>query len=166
MQLFCCPARRRCSRRSSALPARGRCSRGSAPSSAPGGASRTEPPLRMSAMPSRFSFASSSTYRKGSPRYRRAFSVTYMRLERRLAVPFRMTGTRTMLAGECPLFSAWGRFEDGSPATHRRYAANIQLLCGSVEIAVHAVLRRYTSPATHARCAVEVQRRYRPSWRR
>ena len=23
-----------------------------------------------------------------------------------------------MLAGECPLFSAWGRFEDGAPARH------------------------------------------------
>ena len=23
-----------------------------------------------------------------------------------------------MLAGECPLFSAWGRFEDGAPAPH------------------------------------------------
>ena len=33
---------------------------------------------------------------------------------------FRTTGTRTMLAGECPLFSAWGRFEDGAPATHVR----------------------------------------------
>ena len=39
-----------------------------------------------------------------------------------LAVQFRTTGTRTMLAGECPLFSAWGRFEDGAPAPHRRYA--------------------------------------------
>ena len=27
-----------------------------------------------------------------------------------------------MLAGECPLFSAWGRFEDGAPATHVRCA--------------------------------------------
>ena len=25
-----------------------------------------------------------------------------------------------MLAGECPLFSAWGRFEDGAPAPHER----------------------------------------------
>jgi len=25
-----------------------------------------------------------------------------------------------MLAGECPLFSAWGRFEDGAPAAHYR----------------------------------------------
>ncbi len=25
-----------------------------------------------------------------------------------------------MLAGECPLFSAWGRFEDGAPAMHSR----------------------------------------------
>ena len=32
----------------------------------------------------------------------------------------RTAGTRTMLAGECPLFSAWGRFEDGAPATHVR----------------------------------------------
>ena len=52
-----------------------------------------------------------------------------------LAAQFRTTGTRTMLAGECPLFSAWGRFEDGAPAPHVRYA-------------------------------VEVQRYYRPSWRR
>ena len=39
-----------------------------------------------------------------------------------LAVQFRMTSTRTMLAGECPLFSAWGRFEDGAPASRVRYA--------------------------------------------
>ena len=45
-----------------------------------------------------------------------------------LAVQFRLTGTRTMLAGECPLFSApiseWARrFEDGASAvTHARYA--------------------------------------------
>ena len=39
-----------------------------------------------------------------------------------LAAQFRTTGTQTMLAGECPLFSAWGRFEDGAPATHRCYA--------------------------------------------
>ena len=44
--------------------------------------------------------------------------------QRMLAVRFRTTGTRTMLAGECPLFSAWGRFEDGAPASHRRYAAS------------------------------------------
>ena len=43
-----------------------------------------------------------------------------------LAVQFRTAGTRTMLAGECPLFSAWGRFEDGAPATHRRYAVQVQ----------------------------------------
>ncbi len=43
-----------------------------------------------------------------------------------LAVQFRTTGTRTMLAGECPLFSAWGRFEDGAPAPHRRYAVKVQ----------------------------------------
>ena len=29
---------------------------------------------------------------------------------------------RTTLAGECPLFSAWGRFEDGAPASRVRYA--------------------------------------------
>ena len=28
------------------------------------------------------------------------------------------SGFVLMLAGECPLFSAWGRFEDGAPATH------------------------------------------------
>ena len=85
------------------------------------GALRTEPPLRMSATPSKFSFT----------------EAEYVRLALRtmLAAQFRTTGTRTMLAGECPLFSAWGRFEDGAPAPRRRYA-------------------------------VEVQRYYRPSWRR
>ena len=39
--------------------------------------------------------------------------------------------------------------EDGAPATHVRYAVNVRLLCGYVEIVTHAVLRRYTSPATH-----------------
>ena len=29
---------------------------------------------------------------------------------------------RFTLAGECPLFSAWGRFEDGAPASRVRYA--------------------------------------------
>lgn len=84
-----------------------------------------------------------------------------------LAAQIRTAGSRTMLAGECPLCGA-ERLEDGAPATHRRYAANIQLLYGSVEIAVRAVLRRYTSPATHRRyaVAVEVLRCYRPSWRR
>ena len=57
-----------------------------------------------------------------------------------LAAQFRTTGTRTMLAGECPLcgapISKWAsRLEDGAPAMH-------------------------------VRCAVEVQRRYSPSWRR
>ena len=46
-----------------------------------------------------------------------------------LAVQFRTTGTRTMLAGECPLIGApiseWAsRLEDGAPASHRRYAAS------------------------------------------
>ena len=36
----------------------------------------------------------------------------------------RTAGTRTMLAGECLLCGAWGRFEDGAPATHFRYAAS------------------------------------------
>ena len=27
-------------------------------------------------------------------------------------------GFALTLAGECPLFSAWGRFEDGAPAPH------------------------------------------------
>ena len=93
------PACGQCSRYSSARPARGQCSRGSAPSSAPGGASRTEPPLRMSATPSKFSFT----------------EAEYVRLV-----------LRTMLAGECPLFSAWGRFEDGAPAPHVRYAVKVQ----------------------------------------
>ena len=95
---------------SSAQPACGRCSRGSAPSSAPGGASRTEPPLRIAAMPSRFSFASSSTYRKGSPTlpeslfcYLYAVGATACG---RCARKFRRTGSRTMLAGECPLCGA------------------------------------------------------------
>ena len=64
----------------------------------------------MSATPSKFSFT----------------EAEYVRLALRtmLAALFRTTGTRTMLAGECPLFSAWGRFEDGAPASHRRYAAS------------------------------------------
>ena len=32
---------------------------------------------------------------------------------------------RTLLAGECPLFSAWGRFEDGAPASRVRYALEV-----------------------------------------
>ena len=28
------------------------------------------------------------------------------------------SGFVLILAGECPLFSAWGRFEDGAPAPH------------------------------------------------
>ena len=41
------------------------------------------------------------------------------------------TAHRFPLAGECPLFSApineWARrFEDGAPATHRRYAVEVQ----------------------------------------
>ena len=45
---------------------------------------------------------------------------------------------RTMLAGECPLFSAWGRFEDGAPATHVRCAASytVPLQTQLVQIAV------------------------------
>lgn len=43
-----------------------------------------------------------------------------------LAAPFCTTVTRTMLAGECPLFSAWRRSEDGAPATHIRYAVKVQ----------------------------------------
>ena len=43
-----------------------------------------------------------------------------------LAAQFRTTGLRTILAGECPLFSARGRFEDGAPATHVRYAVKVQ----------------------------------------
>ena len=81
---------------------------------------RTEPPLRIAATPSKFSFT----------------EAEYVRLALRtmLAAQFRTTGTRTMLAGECPLCGA-ERLEDGAPAPHRRYA-------------------------------VEVQRYYRPSWRR
>ena len=43
-----------------------------------------------------------------------------------------------MLAGECPLFSAWGRFEDGAPATHVRCAASytVPLQTQLVQIAV------------------------------
>ena len=45
---------------------------------------------------------------------------------------------RTMLAGECPLCGAWGRFEDGAPASHRRYAASytVPLQTQLVQIAV------------------------------
>ena len=44
---------------------------------------------------------------------------------------FRTTGTRTMLAGECSLcgapISKWAsRLEDGAPATHVRYAVEVQ----------------------------------------
>ena len=49
-----------------------------------------------------------------------------MALRTVLAAQFRTTGTRTMLAGECPLFSAWGRFEDGAPAPHVRYTVPLQ----------------------------------------
>ena len=42
-----------------------------------------------------------------------------------LAALFRTTGTRTMLAGECPLCGA-ERLEDGAPAPHRRYAVKVQ----------------------------------------
>ena len=52
------------------------------------------------------------------------FSTTGTRMM--LAAPFSTTGTRSMLAGECPLFSAWRRFEDGAPATHVRYAVKVQ----------------------------------------
>ncbi|OFN71086.1 hypothetical protein HMPREF2528_08605 [Rothia sp. HMSC078H08] len=30
-------------------------------------------------------------------------------------------GFALTLAGECPLFSAWGRFEDGAPAPHEHF---------------------------------------------
>ena len=33
-------------------------------------------------------------------------------------MPQRIRGFVLMLAGECPLFSAWGRFGDGAPAPH------------------------------------------------
>ena len=42
-----------------------------------------------------------------------------------LAAPFCTAGTRTMLAGECPLCGA-ERFEDGAPAPHVRYAVKVQ----------------------------------------
>ena len=32
---------------------------------------------------------------------------------------------RTTLAGECPLFSAWGRFEDGAPASRDRLRCDL-----------------------------------------
>lgn len=49
-----------------------------------------------------------------------------------LAAPFCTAGTRTMLAGECPLcgapISEWAsRLEDGASAiTHVRYAVKVQ----------------------------------------
>ena len=66
----------------------------------------------MSATPSKFSFT----------------EAEYVRLALRtmLAAQFRTTGLRTILAGECPLFSARERFEDGAPATHVRYAVKVQ----------------------------------------
>ena len=65
----------------------------------------------MSATPSKFSFT----------------EAEYVRLALRtmLAALFRTTGTRTMLAGECPLCGA-ERLEDGAPAPHRRYAVKVQ----------------------------------------
>ena len=69
-------------------------SRGSAPSSAPGGASRTEPPLRM------------STYA----------AVVWLLVLAGTVRGLDKEGFALTLAGECPLFSAWGRLEDGAPA--------------------------------------------------
>ncbi len=69
------------------------------------GALRTEPPLRMSTVPSKFS----------------STEAEYVRL-----------ALRTMLVGECPLcgapISEWvSRLEDGDPAiTHVHYAVKIQ----------------------------------------
>ena len=42
-----------------------------------------------------------------------------------LAASFCTAGTRTMLAGECPLCGA-ERLEDGAPAMHVRYTVEVQ----------------------------------------
>ena len=134
---------------SSAQPACGRCSRGSAPSSAPGGASRTEPPLRMSATPSKFSFT----------------EAEYVRLALRtmLAAQFRTTGTRTMLAGECPLFSAWGALRGRSPRSAsplcRRGAALLQAQLA--QIAFRNRLHLIQAPHTTQRLCPRITRRSR-----
>lgn len=48
-----------------------------------------------------------------------------------LVIPLRTAGSRTMLAGECPLFSAWRRFEDGAPATHIRLPSRFSFASSS-----------------------------------
>ena len=132
-----CPYRRRTGSRS----------RGSAPSSAPGGASRTEPPLRVTGYAVRFS----CTYREGSPRYRRAFSAYINSLYMRHADNARVSSAQPA-CGQClrhrSVWPACGRCLRGSAPS----AAPGRLEDGA--------------PATHVRYTVEVQRCYRPSWRR
>ena len=111
-----CPYRRRTGSRS----------RGSAPSSAPGGASRTEPPLRVTGYAVRFS----CTYRKGSPRYRRAFSAYINSLYMRHAGDTHDTVSYDRhtdnARGGVPPHRCLRHLEDGAPATHVRYAVNVQ----------------------------------------
>ena len=198
MQLVCCPARRGCSRKFCTAGLRtmlavqfrttgtrtmlaGECPLIGAPISE--WASRLEDgasPLRIAAMPSRFSFARSSTYRKGSPGYRRAFSAYVNSLYMRHADDARVSsaqpacgrcsryrsgtaGSRTMLAGECPLFSAWGRFEDGAPATHVRYAASYTapLQAQLAQIAFRNRLHLVQAMHTTQRLCPGITRRFR-----
>ena len=74
-----------------------------------------------------------------------------------LAAQFRTTGTRTMLAGECRTDFAHLSLQ----TAHRFPLAGECPLCGAEHLEDGA-------PATHVCCAVavEVQRYYRPSWRR
>ena len=168
VQLFCWPARRRCSR-------------GSAPSSAPGGASRTEPPLRIAAMPSRCSFASSSTYRKGSPRYRRAFSAYVNSLYIRHTGDARVSSAQPA-CGRCSRGSAPSSVPEAPRGRSPRYACPLRRqrsvpqrlsmlgwLCGRSAppsapggaSRTEPPLRMSAKPLRFS--AVEVQRRYRPS---
>ena len=123
MQLVCCPARRGCSRKFCTAGLRtmlavqflttgtrtmlaGECPLIGAPISE--WASRLEDgasPLRIAAMPSRFSFARSSTYRKGSPGYRRAFSAYVNSLYMRHADDARVSSAQPA-CGRCSRGSA------------------------------------------------------------
>lgn len=64
-----------------------------------------------------------------------------------------------MLAGECPLYSAWGRFEDGAPAPHEHLAGMRQAALPHTLAGECPPLRRWgalrTEPPLHvSACAV------------
>ena len=132
------------------------------------GALRTVPPLRVTGYAVRFS----CTYREGSPRYRRAFSVPICSLLRRLADDARGIVLYSRHAddalGGVPPLQRLGALRGRSP----RYASPLcrqwLAILWFCKDSFATVQRRNTSPATHVCCAVavEVQRYYRPSWRR